>query len=104
MSSHHTSARVGPPASPPATETRTCWEEGSGTLVTGAITWVTRTPSGLVDGGHSERRATTGSSRPARRAGATPKKTPTATDTPKASRIDHQATAVGNGENRPTTS
>ena len=44
------------------------------------------------------RRATTGSSRPARRAGATPKKTPTATETPKASAGDHQAITAGSGE------
>ena len=39
----------------------------------------------------------TGSNRPALRAGATPKNTPTAADTPNASATDHQVTEAGTG-------
>ena len=50
------------------------------------------------------RRATTGSSRPARRAGATPKKMPTAAETANASTGDHQAMTAGSGETAATSS
>ena len=52
---------------------------------------------------HSVRSATTGSSRPARRAGATPKKMPTAADTANASTGDHQAMTAGSGDTAATS-
>lgn len=46
---------------------------------------------------YSWRSASTGSSRPARRAGHTPKKTPTATETPRARATDQPVTIAGMG-------